>query len=107
MRVFVAGATDAIGKQLVPGLVAAGREVHGMTRSESKQAMLDELGAVPVAADARHVEQRGSRTVTHAIRPAGSSFRSHPKLAPPQRRTSSAWSPPSDEFAARSGSYLR
>jgi nucleoside-diphosphate-sugar epimerase len=52
MRVFVAGATGAIGKQLVPRLVAAGHEVHGMTRSESKQAMLDELGAVPVVADA-------------------------------------------------------
>jgi nucleoside-diphosphate-sugar epimerase len=47
MRVFLAGATGAIGRQLVPGLVAAGHEVHGMTRSESKQAMLDELGAVP------------------------------------------------------------
>ena len=35
MRVFVAGATGAIGKQLVPRLVEAGHEVHGMTRSES------------------------------------------------------------------------
>jgi nucleoside-diphosphate-sugar epimerase len=52
MRVFLAGATGAIGKQLVPGLVAAGHEVHGMTRSQSKQAMLEELGAVPVVADA-------------------------------------------------------
>jgi nucleoside-diphosphate-sugar epimerase len=41
-----------MGKQLVPRLVAGGHEVHGMTRSESKQAMLDELGAVPVVADA-------------------------------------------------------
>jgi nucleoside-diphosphate-sugar epimerase len=52
MKVFVAGATGAIGKQLVPRLVTAGHEVHGMTRSESKQAMLYELGAVPVVADA-------------------------------------------------------
>jgi nucleoside-diphosphate-sugar epimerase len=52
MRVFVAGATGAIGKQLVPRLAAGGHEVYGMTRSESKQAMLDELGAVPVVADA-------------------------------------------------------
>ena len=52
MRVFVAGATGAIGTQLVPRLVAAGHEVHGMTRSESKRAMLEELGAVPVVADA-------------------------------------------------------
>jgi nucleoside-diphosphate-sugar epimerase len=52
MRVFVAGATGAIGRQLVPRLVAAGHEVHGMTRSASNKAMLDELGAVPVVADA-------------------------------------------------------
>jgi nucleoside-diphosphate-sugar epimerase len=52
MRVFVAGATGAIGKQLVPRLVAAGHEVHGMTRTESKQAMLSKLGAVPVVANA-------------------------------------------------------
>src|SRR5919202_3951575 len=57
MRVFVAGATGAIGKQLVPRLVEAGHEVYGMTRSESKQAMLYELGAVPVVADALDPDQ--------------------------------------------------
>jgi nucleoside-diphosphate-sugar epimerase len=57
MRVFVAGATGAIGRQLVPRLVAAGHEVHGTTRSESKQAMLDELGAVPVVMDALDPDQ--------------------------------------------------
>jgi len=57
MRVFVAGATGAIGRQLVPRLFAAGHEVHGMTRSESKQAMLYEMGAVPVVADALDPDQ--------------------------------------------------
>lgn len=57
MRVLVAGATGAIGRQLVPRLVAAGHEVHGMTRSESKKALLDELGAVPVVADALDRDQ--------------------------------------------------
>jgi nucleoside-diphosphate-sugar epimerase len=57
MRVFVAGATGAIGRQLVPRLVAAGHEVHGMTRSESKRAMLSELGAEPVVADALDPDQ--------------------------------------------------
>ena len=57
MRVFVAGATGAIGKQLVPRLVAAGHEVYGMTRSESKQGMLSQLGAVPVVADALDPDQ--------------------------------------------------
>src|ERR671919_417011 len=57
LRVFVAGATGAIGKQLVSSLVEGGHEVHGMTRSESKQAMLRELGAVPVVADALDPDQ--------------------------------------------------
>src|SRR5688572_15252794 len=57
MRVFVAGATGAIGKQLVPRLIAAGHEVHGMTRSESKHAMLYDQGAVPVVADALDPDQ--------------------------------------------------
>jgi nucleoside-diphosphate-sugar epimerase len=52
MKVFVAGATGAIGTQLVPRLVAAGHEVHAMTRSESKTSSLKRLGAAPVVADA-------------------------------------------------------
>ncbi|MGE0000417.1 MAG: NAD-dependent epimerase/dehydratase family protein [Ilumatobacteraceae bacterium] len=59
MRVFVAGATGAIGRQLVPRLVAAGHEVHGMTRRPSNQAMLEDLGALPVLADALDPDQVG------------------------------------------------
>ena len=57
MRVFVAGATGAIGKQLVPSLVAAGHAVTGMTRSESKQVLVSEMGATPVVADALNPDQ--------------------------------------------------
>ncbi|WP_137119631.1 NAD-dependent epimerase/dehydratase family protein [Segeticoccus rhizosphaerae] len=57
MRILVAGATGAIGRQLVPRLVTAGHEVHGMTRSESKQDLLRGLGAVPVVADALDPDQ--------------------------------------------------
>jgi nucleoside-diphosphate-sugar epimerase len=52
MKVFVAGATGALGRQLVPQLVARGHEVVGMTRSASKQDLLRSLGARPVVADA-------------------------------------------------------
>ena len=57
MNVFLAGATGAIGQQLVPRLVAAGHRVHGMTRSDSKASMLEALGAVPVVADALDPDQ--------------------------------------------------
>ena len=56
MKVLVAGATGALGKQLVPRLAAAGHEVTGMTRSESKRDALRALGAVPVVADALEPE---------------------------------------------------
>jgi nucleoside-diphosphate-sugar epimerase len=52
MKVFVAGATGALGRELVPQLVARGHEVVGMTRSASKQELLRRLGARPVVADA-------------------------------------------------------
>jgi nucleoside-diphosphate-sugar epimerase len=52
MKVFVAGATGALGRELVPQLVARGHEVVGMTRSASKQDLVRRLGARPVVADA-------------------------------------------------------
>jgi nucleoside-diphosphate-sugar epimerase len=52
MKVFVAGATGALGRALVPQLVARGHEVVGMTRTASKQDGLRALGARPVVADA-------------------------------------------------------
>jgi nucleoside-diphosphate-sugar epimerase len=52
MKIFVAGATGALGRQLVPRLVAAGHEVTGMTRSERKLGAVRQMGATPVLADA-------------------------------------------------------
>lgn len=52
MRVLVAGATGAMGKQLVPRLVDAGHEVFAMIRRESDKDKAAQLGAVPVFADA-------------------------------------------------------
>lgn len=50
MRVLVAGATGVIGRRLVPGLLADGHEVWGMTRSRGE--LVKELGARPVECDA-------------------------------------------------------
>src|SRR5690349_24260934 len=51
MRVFVTGATGALGRHLVPGLIAAGHEVTATTRTPGKVAQLREAGAVPVVLD--------------------------------------------------------
>jgi nucleoside-diphosphate-sugar epimerase len=52
MKVFVAGATGAVGKRLVPLLAARGYEVTGSTRSPEKQDWLRAVGAQPVVVDA-------------------------------------------------------
>ena len=49
--IFLAGATGAIGRRLVPILVAGGWRVIGMTRSPAKRTLLSALGASPVVAD--------------------------------------------------------
>ncbi|HET8656344.1 MAG TPA: NAD(P)-dependent oxidoreductase, partial [Longimicrobiaceae bacterium] len=74
MRVFVAGATGAVGKRLVPALLADGHEVVAMTRSAGKAAALRDLGAEPVVADAldgaavsRAVERAAPDAVVHEL----------------------------------------
>ena len=52
MRVFVAGAAGAIGRQLVPMLVEAGHVVTGTTRSVERAAWLRSQGAQAVVVDA-------------------------------------------------------
>jgi 2-alkyl-3-oxoalkanoate reductase len=51
MRVFVAGASGALGRHLVPLLVAAGHDVTATTRTPGKIARLRETGAEPVVVD--------------------------------------------------------
>ena len=57
MRVFVAGATGVMGRQLVPRLLEHGHQVIGMTRTEAKAGALWDLGARPVVADALDPDQ--------------------------------------------------
>jgi 2-alkyl-3-oxoalkanoate reductase len=52
MRVFLAGATGAIGAPLVRLLIHDSHQVTGMTRSPAKAAALRAVGAEPVIADA-------------------------------------------------------
>jgi 2-alkyl-3-oxoalkanoate reductase len=51
MRVLVVGATGAIGRQLVPHLIAAGDQVSATTRSPAKAAGLRAAGADPLVLD--------------------------------------------------------
>jgi nucleoside-diphosphate-sugar epimerase len=67
MRVFVAGASGAIGRRLVPQLLEAGHEVVGTHKSPEGGDALQRLGATPVRLDLLNPE--AVRTVIAAHRP--------------------------------------
>src|SRR5262245_20828714 len=52
MKVFIAGATGALGAPLARELVARGHEVVGLTRWPEKRALIEQLGASAAVADA-------------------------------------------------------
>ena len=51
MRILVAGATGAVGLELVPQLIAAGHSVVGTTRTAAKAEIIRRMGAEPAIAD--------------------------------------------------------
>ena len=52
MKVFLAGATGALGRRLIPVLLERGHTVIGTTRSPKKASALSQAGAEPVVLDA-------------------------------------------------------
>ncbi|MBN9304709.1 MAG: dehydrogenase [Devosia sp. 67-54] len=67
MRIFVAGATGAVGRSLVPLLVGKGHSVVGLTRTPKKADLLRNLGAEPVVADA--LDEKAIHAAVAAARP--------------------------------------
>jgi nucleoside-diphosphate-sugar epimerase len=67
MRVFVAGATGAIGAKLVPQLIERGHEVIGTSRSPEKADRLRAQGAEPVVLDL--LDPQAVREAVAAARP--------------------------------------
>jgi len=74
MRVFVAGAGGAIGRPLVPRLIAAGHEVTGTTRSRERAEQIRAAGASPAAVDAldadalrEAVERAAPEAIVHEL----------------------------------------
>jgi nucleoside-diphosphate-sugar epimerase len=57
MRVFVAGASGAIGEPLIAELLKQGHSVVGMTTSEARAKKLESQGAEAVIVDAFHAEE--------------------------------------------------
>jgi len=80
MRVFVAGASGAIGRPLLPKLVAAGHEVTGMTRSGARADEVRAAGARAAVVDVFDPEALGA-----AMREASPEVVIHELTALPDR----------------------
>ncbi len=94
MKVFVAGASGAIGKPLVRQLVAAGHEVTGMTRHEERAEEIRASGASAVVCDVFDRDALGSvvkeaapEAVVHMLTalPARIDFKASNPLGPTNR----------------------
>lgn len=64
MKVFVAGATGAVGRPLVARLVADGHDVVGTTRRPERAGLIEELGGRAVVLDALEPEQVATAVAT-------------------------------------------
>jgi nucleoside-diphosphate-sugar epimerase len=67
MRILVAGATGAVGLNLVPQLIASGHSVVGTTRTEAKAETIKRMGAEPAIADG--LDARAIRAAVLAAKP--------------------------------------
>ena len=65
--ILLAGASGAIGRRLAPLLVAGGWRVVGTTRSESKSALLRQMGVEPAVVDV--FDAAALRNVLEEVRP--------------------------------------
>ena len=67
MRVFVAGATGAVGRNLLPRLVAAGHQVVGTTRTEERAPLIRQLGGEALVADG--LDPKAMRRAVQSAKP--------------------------------------
>lgn len=67
MKIFIAGATGAVGRPLVAALIAAGHSVTGLTRTASKAEFIKKMGAEPAIADG--LDAAAIRAALASIRP--------------------------------------
>ena len=84
MRVFVAGATGALGVPVVRLLVADGHEVVGLTRSPSRASMVAKFGARPVIGNALDPESMNAAVVSSAPDAVIHALTAIPKRGPMQ-----------------------
>jgi nucleoside-diphosphate-sugar epimerase len=92
MKVFVAGASGAIGRPLIPRLLAAGHEVTGMTRKPERAEEIRAAGAEAVVCDAfdadglrEAVKAAAPEVVVHLLTSLPQKFKPRSDLSPTNR----------------------
>lgn len=80
MKIFLAGATGAVGRRLIPMLVGAGHAVTGTTRNSNKASSISSAGATPSVVDALN-----PRDILEAVRQANPDVIIHQLTAIPTR----------------------
>ncbi|GAB4472820.1 MAG: hypothetical protein Kow00124_11180 [Anaerolineae bacterium] len=70
MRIFITGATDLVGRELIPALIRHGHDVIGMARTEAARAMLQAMRATPLSTQGRNVDElaevlAGTQAIIH------------------------------------------
>ena len=111
MRIFVAGATGVVGRELLPQLYADGHQVAGTTSHPERADFVRRLGATPVVADAldrEAVERAGKGFAPEAIvhRLTGLSGGINPRHQYPSWRGEKASEPPTRQPPVRSDAGL-
>jgi len=86
VRIFLAGATGAIGRRLTPLLVAAGHQVTGTTRSADKAAALKAQGAQAVVVDVFDRQALGDAVVAARAEVVIHQLTDLPQVLDPARR---------------------
>jgi nucleoside-diphosphate-sugar epimerase len=104
MRVFVAGATGAIGRPLIPRLVAAGHEVTATTRNAAKAEHLRSLGAEPVVVDG--LDRAGMTSAVAAARPQAIVHQMTALAGKPDVRRFDRWFATTNELRTRGTDIL-
>src|SRR5258705_12986518 len=79
MRVFLAGASGAVGRRLVPLLLRAGHDVTGTTRSAEKARELERAGVAAALLDV--FDAQATRAAMRAAKPEAGI---HPLTDPPR-----------------------
>lgn len=67
MKIFIAGATGAVGRPLISACIKAGHSVVGMTRTPEKADLVRKMGAEPAIADG--LDSKAVGTILRSVKP--------------------------------------